>query len=632
MHALWIGRDTLVKSYNLDIRTTADVAALVLIALDEPSAQRDFLQACVAAGLCDRVGDLPKARGANARKLLALLAPLTPDGVASANTKKKRNRQEWLHFDASTESFVSELEDLPDPDRLVPALLLARKRLCRVETVDADGKPVSGTGFLIGPSAIITNWHVVADGREVGGRKLNVVFDFGQTTGRPTAFRSLFTAQQDWLIGSSVTGEVRPDGAPDFWWTKPEWRQGWRAAHAAALDFAIIRVDGAPGLERGWYDLGNLGKPSLDGSCFVLHHPMSMGRTFTFGRFEFADDGTTGQRLFHSATSAHGSSGGLVLDGQGKPVGLHYLGLGKDALESLQAGLPPPSVPDEVVNVAVPLDMIRQSLLADQLAEIARLDRIAPTLGCIGQGKPVFGRDGLYAGLKPLYDGSKRVLWIQPPDPAPFAKIGKSYTHEILKALFPAPENIFVEITADQVKPGAEAMARSILGALSQGAANELRAPETSEAAFEKALVNQIRDILADRWPRERIWLVIDDLDVHDLTDQGGRSFLNQLYENVATIPQLRIVLIGLRIKLGSIREDDLVRSPIDTSDVGDIAALFETWIRRRGSRGKPLDPGVEAMFAKSMASIAGSASPLEMLGPYVTQHWAKALAEYFDT
>lgn len=590
----------------IDPATAAGAARLMLSALPDRAAAVDAMLAAIAEGLFDTQGE-------SAADLRATLA-----GAALPAQGRQQERRETLQR-AQLQAATNALESLPDPDRLLPALLLARKRLCRIE---CEGR-VTGTGFLIGPSAVLTNWHVVrALPTPLGGAKLRAVFDYSQTTGYPAAGKSFFPAVDDWLIARSDVGPEEPAGAGEGWWMNPGVRQAWRAALATSLDFAVIRLDGAPGMQRGWYRLDEPADPS--GNVFVLHHPLDYGRTLTAGHIHFSDDRNLGARLFHSATTEKGSSGGLVLDREGRPLALHYLGLGRSAFETPS----PPIVPDEVVNVAVPLAPVAAALAPHGTA-IEELQSLSLPKGCVGNGKPLFGRDQLATDLSRLLEGQARVLWVRPPADRNVRKPGKTFTTEVLEALLPPAGHLYVRITADQVRPGAREMAAMILGGLSARAADELPEPESTESAYDLTLIARMREIIQDRWPNALIWIVIDDLDVHDLTDSAGRGFLDKLYERIATIPQLRIVLIGLKTRLDAIPREQLIVHNIDALGPGELAEQFRQWLAVRGFRDRPLGDGAERLLANALASFAGSDAPLEALSGFVTAHFAPHIDPY---
>lgn len=615
MHAIFRAQSDLSPSTLADPETVLDAAALALVALTTPERMAHAAASALAAGLFDTPGQIASQSGKHRKALAGEMRKVF--GPKSFRARLER---------ASLQQYTSPEATFTDPARLLPAILLARQRLCRVESIDEDDKPVVGSGFLVGPSVVLTNWHVVQHAK--AGTPPRVVFDYGHSSGLPTADSSVISVRDDWCIAKSPPGALEPASATDGWWASQADRAGWRAALGDALDFALLRLEGAPGLQRGWYDLALTARAGLHGACFVLHHPNGQGHTLTAGEFCLHDALTPASRVFHTASTAQGSSGGLVLNTDGEPVALHYLGLGPNPFTTK----PQPRAPDEVVNVAVPLAAIHAHLARNggaALSAVNELDRRLLVRGCLEGGHPVFGRDRLLETLPEMERGIKQVLWVRPPTSS-FERPGKSFTVQILEALMPAPDNIYVKISADQVEPGAKAMAALILRALSATAAAELPEPATSESAYEQVLVEHLREVIADRWPKRRIWLVIDDLDVHDLTDAGGRQFLNTLYSRVGDIPQLRIVLVGLKVNLDSIPRPALVEDAISDMELSDMSGLFKAWLQLRGGAQQPLPEGVVTLVAAALASYAGSKAPLETLSDFTVKHLSAPLKAYF--
>ena len=614
LHAVFIGHSAMAaRGVTSDPALTAHAAALAILALGAPDQMLHAIACAVAAGLFDP----------------------PPGSVANIEQKPTHSmRLLWAAFgkdDGMAQLPQAELQKLTsrdakfnDPDLIYPAILLAKQRLCRVETMDASGNSVTGTGFLIGPSAVLTNWHVVSGiPNPRNAEPLKVHFDFKPSSGIQAEESSIYEARKEWLLDWSDTGPVSPPGAAEGWWMDAAKRKAWHDGHAGSLDFAVIMLKGAPGLQRGWYQLGATLTVQPSDDCFVFHHPLGNSRSYNSGKFQF--DSPQQFRAFHSASTAKGSSGGLLLDSQGRPVALHYLGLGRDPW----APGPSPQVPGDVVNVAIPLAAIAGKL-ADKLTDIERIEGPVLDRRSLRDGRPVFGRTKLIDALGALARGDQRVLWVQPPE-GDFKRPGKSFTVEILQSVFPSPSNLYVKFDADKIKSGEKAMAALILRQLSERAADELPDPMTTENAYDQILVTKVREIIADRWPNSTIWLIIDDLDVHDLTDAGGRRFLNALYARVGDIPQLRIVLIGLQVSLYSIPKATLLKTDIARSDLENVAPLFLDWLLERGTRNMPIDKRVMELIANTLKSFAGSEVPMETLGKFTAAHFGPALKTYLQ-
>ena len=120
----------------------------------------------------------------------------------------------------------------------------------------------------------------------------------------------------DWIVAQSPYSAA--DLAPDV---------GLPAE--TELDFALLRIDSTsvPALlaaSRGWVDLGSLPPlPQQGAFVFVLQHPKGMPLQHSMGVIQ---QQATPLRLRYDADTEPGSSGGLVLDQELRPVALHHAG------------------------------------------------------------------------------------------------------------------------------------------------------------------------------------------------------------------------------------------------------------------------------------------------------------------
>ena len=318
-----------------------------------------------------------------------------------------------------------------------------------------------------------------------------------------------------------------------------------------------------------------------------------------------------------------------MLDDAGQPIALHHAGFGTAEQKPDTSW---PRVPDELLNAAVPLDKIKAKIAGD-MKKIQDEGRIVLSRGCLDGRRPMFGRSDLLAAIEKLASGEHRVLWVKPPPDPAWKRPGKTFSVEVLKAVLPPPKNIFIEFTADQVKAGGREMVQLILKTLDPQSTLQLPTPEegatTETAFFENHLFVAVRETIGSNFAHNLIWLVIDDLDVHNLTDAGGRRFLDVLYNRVADIPQLRIALIGLKVYLPSIPESVLLHSPIEAVELDAIGELFQNWLAERGARNQGIAHDVITFLSELATSFAGTDAPLEALARFTIDHLTKPLNRF---
>jgi hypothetical protein len=107
-------------------------------------------------------------------------------------------------------------------------------QVCRIEITNNNKTKEFGTGFLIAPNVVVTNYHVIesVDSGQANASNLILRFDYkqladGKIINKGTEYRLV---ESDWLIDKSpYTKNTLP--TPD------------------ELDYALLQVDGVPGEE-----------------------------------------------------------------------------------------------------------------------------------------------------------------------------------------------------------------------------------------------------------------------------------------------------------------------------------------------------------------------------------------------
>jgi hypothetical protein len=458
--------------------------------------------------------------------------------------------------------------DLPqvDPSRLTPGLLRAMGRVCRIVV---DGGTATGSGFLVGPQTVVTSWHVVKSLLNDAGdkpsdesaEKLSVEFDLVGSRPAPGAL-SRFRVTDQWLVSAS---RCHPAELPQI-----NGQYGQRPDSAEIgnyLDFVILRLNGTPGRERGAYRLDPNRWPSKDRTTWVVHHPAQYNQRAAFGRIVEVWPDEKGARVFHTASTDRGSSGGVVLDEAYEAVALHQCAIrGPD-------GKP-------VVNGAIPIAPIARCAGAGVLGIVGTCDPLwrLPEAG----EPPVFGREGFQKLVWQARSGSPRVIVVSGP-----AESGKSFSTQVLRASLPPDEHLVIALNAAAIPADAAALAAEILRLVEPpGAATPLPSPDDTTSTYNVWIKDTLFPKFAQRLKEaagDRLaWLVIDDLEHHTLPDASARVFLQVLYASLAsTLTSLRVVLIGLDGpvpgvdgRTGVTVENDRIDRP--TAD--DVA----TYLRRR--------------------------------------------------
>jgi Effector-associated domain 1/Trypsin-like peptidase domain len=203
-------------------------------------------------------------------------------------------------------------------------------QVCRVE-VPAGVRSAAGTGFLVDPDLVLTNYHVIEVLHQNMGNPRDTVlrFDYqrlpdGTTVNRGTEFRLASEWLVAWRPPSKVDDMIDP---------------GDRLPAPDELDFALLRVNGAPGAQpigraeglsqapdRGWIPLDQAGQDGFDAGypLFILQYPEDAPIKFMPGQSDGLN--ANGTRLRHQVNTKRGSSGSPCLNARLELVALHHAG------------------------------------------------------------------------------------------------------------------------------------------------------------------------------------------------------------------------------------------------------------------------------------------------------------------
>ncbi len=229
-------------------------------------------------------------------------------------------------------------------------------RVCRV---DLNGG-AAGTGFLVGPQVVLTNYHVVKtvlDGVHMAGA-VSCLFDYKVlANGTKTAGKRVgLLAGSEIPIHSPCTNDeftATPDAS---------------LPTADYLDFALLRLDqpmgtlpvsGTNSPPRGWEPLPTApAKLVADQGLIIVQHPQGEPMKLAIDTQSVLQVNANGTRVRYRTNTEGGSSGSPVYDMFWRMVALHHL------------GDPAQGHPPQYNQGVVPLSAIRQKIEASGLGSL----------------------------------------------------------------------------------------------------------------------------------------------------------------------------------------------------------------------------------------------------------------------
>lgn len=212
-------------------------------------------------------------------------------------------------------------------------------QVCRVEIKMSNHQLSCGTGFLIGPDTLITNYHVmepVLRAEELKSQNhawaaaddVILRFDFklvgeNNTQNDGTVYR---LAPDDWLIDSSPTSELDQNPVDG------------NLPSEEHLDYALLKIDGEPGNEpigtmepggskRGWIKVQqNSYDFPPDSAVIIVQHPKASPLKLAIETQSIIGLNGNGTRVKYRTNTEPGSSGSPCFSINWELIALHHLG------------------------------------------------------------------------------------------------------------------------------------------------------------------------------------------------------------------------------------------------------------------------------------------------------------------
>ena len=221
------------------------------------------------------------------------------------------------------------------------------RRVCRVEL---EGNAV-GTGFLVGPDTVLTNWHVFEAAKNQGKvDALGCRFDYELLPDGKVQPGQLIMLQAGGLVDSSPYSVAEGTDKPE----NP-------LPTTAELDYALLRLSSrvgeqqVEGAARGWIALPKAVLPlAADGPILIVQHPEGTPMKLAMDTQAVIGLNGNGTRINYRTNTDPGSSGSPVFTMDWDLVALHHSG--------------DPAWVNPTYNQGVPIELVRQRIEAGGFA------------------------------------------------------------------------------------------------------------------------------------------------------------------------------------------------------------------------------------------------------------------------
>jgi hypothetical protein len=240
-------------------------------------------------------------------------------------TKGKKTK---LESNDALEAQIRRTYGFEDPYLFYRRLTVALNAVCQI-TVTFGTEQKRGTGFLIDPDLVLTNYHVIYHNLYgyPAPDDIQIRFDHALYIGgsRPQSGKPYELPLKDWLVDESPYSEADISIAPAADPSPEE------------LDYIVLRVQGSPGTEqfengekRDWLKLPT--RPtnfSKDMPLFILQHPELKVDESVLMKLALDDQAVIGEnrngtRVHYYTETGGGASGSPCFDSRWNLVALHH--------------------------------------------------------------------------------------------------------------------------------------------------------------------------------------------------------------------------------------------------------------------------------------------------------------------
>jgi hypothetical protein len=187
-----------------------------------------------------------------------------------------------------------------------------------------------GTGFLVGPDSLLTNYHVLKDVIEgrVAPKEVKLRFDFRVL---PSGLRSQGTLatlrDKDWLVDFSKSTAGEDNNDPDATLPSPDELDHALVKLSRPLGNEPLRKDAAGSSIRGWIEIPAAAPAIKEGMPIVIaQHQKAEPLAVALDTSGLKSVNANSTRMRYSTNTEGGSSGSPCFDIHWSLIALHHYG------------------------------------------------------------------------------------------------------------------------------------------------------------------------------------------------------------------------------------------------------------------------------------------------------------------
>lgn len=227
------------------------------------------------------------------------------------------------------EEVIKKTNAFIDIRSLITKLTVLEYQVCRVEVQTDQNDIMYGTGFLIAPDLLLTNYHVIEavdkgeqettthNGHRAKATNMRFRFDYKSMNGSVINEGTVYRAAVNWKYDLSPYDPPSPTN----------------------LDYAVIRLEVSPGnlpigpdagysgAKRGYIRVPHAEYPFVKGTpLWILQHPFALPLKLAVDTDGVLQVSADGSRVTYTTNTEGGSSGSPCFSQHLEPVALHHSG------------------------------------------------------------------------------------------------------------------------------------------------------------------------------------------------------------------------------------------------------------------------------------------------------------------